>query len=466
MSVAPNEPGLKHPDRVDMAAQLLVEELRWRHGNDARPLLEVERQVQQLTRVVLGRVMDEVTTEPATKTRTRCDQCGGSMRVVERARPRVVHGVVGSWVVRRRYLYCARCRQGRCPWDAALGLGVGLFSPLMERAMSRAGVEMAFAPAASLVGDVLGTSLADEEVRRVTEGLGSVAECEEQARVRVVAAGQHLEPGPAVSDTLVVEADGCMEHVDGDWHEVKVGLVAPMGEQMMMDERTGRVRRVTFGAHYVAGVREAPEAFFARLFAEATALGLGQREVRRVVALGDGAEWIWQGVHEFFAVPGVEEVAIVDIYHAREHLWQIANAVYGRDTDQARKWAERWSERLMAQGPKPVLRALARLRATTAEGREAVRRGIGYFGTRQDKMRYPEYVREHLPIGSGAIESACKTLVQGRQKQAGMHWRRPGSQAIVTLRARLRSDQWDTFWASSPHKRRPPARHPTAVRAA
>jgi hypothetical protein len=466
VSVAPMAVQFKRSERLQEVARLLAQELRVALGEGPRELMGMEQGAQQLARVVMGMVMEEMANEPAAALPQSCEGCGGPARVVERGRPRVVHGVVGSWVVRRRYLYCARCKHGFAPWDRVLALGVGRFSPLMERAMSRAAIEVAFAEAASLVGDLTGTVVADEEVRRVAEGLGSVAEGEEQARASVVARSERLEPGPCLSDTLVIEADGCMEHVDGDWHEVKVGLVAPLGEQLVMDERAGRLRRVVLGAHYVAGVRETPDAFFARLYAQATALGLGQRGLGHVVALGDGAEWIWQGMDGFFDVPGVELVTIVDVYHAREHLWEIANAVYGRDTAKARAWAERWGERLVAEGPKPLLRALARLRAKTVEGRQAVRLGRGYFEARQDRMRYPEYVRAHLPIGSGMVESECKTLIQGRQKQAGMRWRRPGSQAIATLRARHRSGEWERFWASAPHRRRPPARHPNQVRAA
>jgi len=232
-----------------------------------------------------------------------------------------------------------------------------------------------------------------------------------------------------------------------------------------MDERAGRVRRKALGARYVAGVREHPDAFFQRVYAKATELGLGGREVRQVV-VGDGAQWIWQGAQAFFAPPGVELVCIVDVVHAREHLWQVANAVYGQDTPEAKRWATRMSERLVDQGAGAVIRALRRLRPRMAEGWEAIRRGLGYFTERQAWMRYPEYGAAHLPIGSGAVESACKVWVQARQKQAGMRWRRLGSQAIVTLRARHRSGEWDAFGSSALCRRRPPARHPNQVRAA
>ena len=78
-------------------------------------------------------------------------------------------------------------------------------------------------------------------------------------------------------------------------------------------------------------------------------------------------------------------------------------------------------------------------------------------------MDYPRFVARQLPIGSGAIESACKTLIQAREKQAGMRWSHDGAQVVASLRALHRSDRWGHFWHSHPQRRRPPiATRPTA----
>lgn len=464
MSIAPWTQTDKRSFAIGRAALWLGVALQAEVGEE-RTLMGMEETAQALAREAMGLAMERVTVEPEGDGSVTCPQCGRGMRLAGR-RPREVVGVVGEWTMMRRYWHCAPCGLGLSPWDQVLGLGVGRLSPRLERAICREAVDLPFAGAAEAVADLLGVVVDAEEVRRVSEGIGQVAESEEMARVATIAAGKAIEPGEALADTLLVEADGCMENVDGAWHEVKAGLLAPLTAQLGMDERSGRLRRQALGAHYVAGVREAPEAFFARLFAKAAELGLGGREVRQVVVVADGAPWIWKGAREYLAVPGVEVVEIVDLYHAREHLWAVANAVFGKDSVEARKWAIGQGERLLQAGATPVLRALRRLRPRTDEGREAVRVGIGYFKERKGRMRYPEYVRAHLPIGSGAIESACKVLVQARQKQAGMRWKSSGSQAIATLRARLRSGEWDRLWDTEPHRRRPPARRPNQVRAA
>ena len=62
-------------------------------------------------------------------------------------------------------------------------------------------------------------------------------------------------------------------------------------------------------------------------------------------------------------------------------------------------------------------------------------------------MRYADTQARHLPIGSGVVEATCKTLVTQRLKRSGMRWRRPGGQAILTLRALVQSSRFDQAWA-------------------
>lgn len=70
-------------------------------------------------------------------------------------------------------------------------------------------------------------------------------------------------------------------------------------------------------------------------------------------------------------------------------------------------------------------------------------------------MNYPTFVARQLPIGSGAVESACKTLIEEREKGAGMRWTKTGAQVVATLRALQRSGRWIAFWATHPQRRRP-----------
>ncbi|MBA2450412.1 MAG: hypothetical protein H0V51_20550, partial [Chloroflexi bacterium] len=103
-----------------------------------------------------------------------------------------------------------------------------------------------------------------------------------------------------------------------------------------------------------------------------------------------------------------------------------------------------------------VLAALEALApAAGTETAEEVRKALGYFTTNASRMDYPRFLARQVPIGSGAVECACKTLVQARAKQAGLRWSRAGVQAVLSLRAVHRSGRWDQFWQTRPQRRRP-----------
>jgi hypothetical protein len=112
----------------------------------------------------------------------------------------------------------------------------------------------------------------------------------------------------------------------------------------------------------------------------AAAPTLGGQQVRRVVTLGDGAEWIWNRAAAFFGLPGVEVVEIVDIWHARQHVWKVANAVHGQGKSAAQAWAEPLCEALLEAGAPAVLVALRGLEPADEAAAEAVRLGLDYFG--------------------------------------------------------------------------------------
>jgi len=157
----------------------------------------------------------------------------------------------------------------------------------------------------------------------------------------------------------------------------------------------------------------------------------------------------------------VEVVEIVDIYHAYGYLWAVGNALYGAGNLRAAAWVEPLKDQLYVHGAAPVLTALAALAAlepTTEEAAQAITDAQTYFTRNIARMDYPRFVARAWPIGSGAVESSCKCLVEARLKQAGMRWGVPGSQAIASLRALHRSGRWATFWQTHPDQYRPPTK--------
>jgi hypothetical protein len=417
----------------------------------------MERQVQELGRRVLGQVVEQAVAAVAAAQPLHpppCPQCQVPMRLVDEARARHLQGLVGEYRLVRPYWHCAPCHQGHAPLDEALGLGPGALSPGLSRVACRLGIEEAFAPAAEILDEVLQVDVPAEAVRRITEGIGQVAEAEQQAAMAAAATEQELrapEVGPA---QLLVAVDGVTVHTDGDWHEMKVGVVAPLGPDTWTDPATGRVCQ-TLGPQSVCAGLEAATLFWWRVYCEARRRGLGAATVGLIVVLGDGADWIWKSAARFLHVGWAELVEIVDIYHAWEHLWQVANAVYGPGSAPAAAWVEPLKRRLLEDGVRPVVAALSQLEPPSPAAAEEVRKATAYFTEHAARMDYPTFVTRQLPIGSGVVESANKTLIAAREKGAGMRWSRSGAQAVASLRALQRSGRWDAFWQTHPQRRRP-----------
>ena len=431
-------------------------------------LATLEQQAQQVGRVLLGQLIEHVAAGRAQllPRPVCCTDCGGHLKRQER--PRHLVGLVGDYTLHRAYYWCAACQQGEAPLDGALGLGAGTVAPGLLRVVARATVETGFTPAVEQVQEALGATLSDETARRLAEQLGAVAEAQTQAAIARAQQGQPVWAEAEVQsadDTtiLAVEVDGVLVHQEASWREMKVVTLAPLGPDLQTDPAHERAQLAWGAASYGVGTEEA-EAFWWRVYVEARRRGLGTAAVRTVVVLGDGAHWIWERVRPFLCLPGVEVVEIVDIYHAYQYLWAVGNALYGTGSLEAAAWVAPLKEQLSRHGAAPILTALAALAPSTEEAVRAIADAQTYFTGNAARMDYPQFAARQFPIGSGAVESACKGLVEARLKQAGMRWGVPGSQAIASLRALQRSGRWAAFWQTHPDRQ--PAEPPHRVRQA
>jgi len=303
-----------------------------------------------------------------------------------------------------------------------------------------------FREAARLLGDLAGVEVGSETLRTQAERIGTELEGQQRAAMAEVEqtheppAGEH-EPAPGL---LVIETDGVMvryrdRHLNGtpaedDWHEVKVGLA-------------GGWQHGHLGQPSYVAAREPAMAFTRRLGAEAARRGAldvvkwhpwdgTPAELRPVVVLGDGAKWIWEHVATLF---GEERTEIVHWYHASEHIWTAAKAVHGDDTPETKAWANTALDHLWQTGAEPVLKWFDATRLGSAAATAILQRHRGYFSTNAKRMQYPAFRERHLPIGSGAVESSAKHLVQQRMKHAGSRWSDLGARAILDLRCHLLS---------------------------
>jgi hypothetical protein len=170
------------------------------------------------------------------------------------------------------------------------------------------------------------------------------------------------------------------------------------------------------------------------------------------VYLADGAATNWELLAEIERALGgnpTQSVQIVDFYHACEHLKGGCDAIWGESTPDSHAQFARLRTLLKEaeSGAERIIRTLQyHCGRATGTRQKRIRAALTYFRHQRDRMQYAAYQRHHLPIGSGVVEAACKTLVTQRLKGSGMAWTPAGGQAILTLRSLLQSGRWDQAW--------------------
>jgi hypothetical protein len=209
------------------------------------------------------------------------------------------------------------------------------------------------------------------------------------------------------------------------WHEVKLATV--------FDPRD-------IEASFYVAAAEDSDTFGRRLWKEFESRNMNGNWLLQV--LGEGAPWIWNLSDMHF--PGIPQ--LLDFYHAAEHLHQTAAALWPEAI--ANAWWHRRLDQLKAGELGNFFAALKLIakRRETSDPALDPKRLLGYFEENRERLGYAEALRRKLPIGSGVVESAGRHIVQQRLKQSGMRWSLPGAQAVLNLRTRHRSGQFEQYW--------------------
>jgi len=315
-----------------------------------------------------------------------------------------------------------------------LELGPGALAPRLVEGLALLGTVASFERAPALLAFFTGVTVGEETARRVTEAAGAARVALETAEADRLARELPASPaGPAVQQ---VSLDGAMVPlVGGEWAEVKtlvIGTVAAGPD----------------------GPRATELSYFSRL-AEAAAFGhlarvelhrRGTERAGRVCAVQDAAEWQRRFVDRYRP----DAIRILDFPHGAEHVAAAAQAVLGAGTAATSEWLAAQLHELKHGDPERVLAALRALPVATAPDPDAaavtVAAVLGYLEPRRDQLRYAEFRALGYPIGSGAVESANKLVVEARLKGSGMHWARPNVNPMVALRNVLCSEHWDQAW--------------------
>ncbi|NIN00794.1 MAG: hypothetical protein GTO24_22755, partial [candidate division Zixibacteria bacterium] len=246
--------------------------------------------------------------------------CGGAMRFVNH-RSKNIHTLFGWVVIDRAYYHCPECGASCFPYDQASGLGCECLSPGLAKTCCLLAVDDSFGLSSRKIKELFGEDVSDKTIERLVHQVGSVVLREHSEQLDGFLEDKQIPASKQPSKRLYVAADGTKVHETDGWHESKVGCIYWEDKNFRRQER------------YVAGFDNS-ERFGWCLWWESCRFGL--RDAQEVVYLGDGAGWV-RSIHDAHFH---RATFIVDWYHAQEHIWACAKALFGEGTNAARKWAE------------------------------------------------------------------------------------------------------------------------------
>ena len=436
----PTDPSLE--TRVDAALRPLREQMLRelgegpaRQGTLDEIEAVVERLGQEFRRDLQRRLLEERTAGPRDNT-APC-ACGQHARY-RVTRERVITTRHGEVRLPRPYYYCSACRAGFVPLDTALGLDAGNTTRQIREwsALLAAQID-SFAQARTLLAQLTGVWVGESTVERTAVAVGSALRQAQQA-----AAVQHHRgrlPQPAHKpQRLYASFDGIMIPRRDPWkRDGSLGeLHCYFGEcktaafyeaKRGPDGRDAGVSRCT----YLATLGDVTA--FAPLVA-AQAHACGHHWAKELIVLADGAAWIWNLAAAQFPTA----IQIVDFWHASEHLWAVARACCAEE-EATKAWVHARQEELKKDRLDAVLSAIDAWEPATGDEQELQASERHYFTANRERMQYGTFLQRGYHIGSGVIEAACKHGVGSRLDQVGMHWGAAAAEAILTLRAAVRS---------------------------
>lgn len=377
--------------------------------------------------------------------------CGHSARY-HQMRPKQLVTVMGRLEIERAYYVCPHCHQGQSPRDRELDVEGTECSPGVRRMLALVGSQASFEHGRKDLALLAGLDVTAKAVERHAEAIGAdiaAAEQAEIARAKQLDLPEVCAPSVPV---IYIEMDGTgvpvakaetegragkQEGQPAHTREVKLGCVFT---QTTTDPE-GRPVRDEDSTTYTGAIETAEE-FGLRIYTEAWRRGWSR--ANKKVVIGDGAVWIWNLADQHF--PGA--IQIVDLYHARQHLWELSAKLFPNDEHLRKRWMARCLDRLEGGKIEAVVKTLRELQPASAELAKTVNNEAEYFERNAQRMRYPDFRAQGLFVGSGVIEAGCKEVIGSRLKRSGMFWTVRGANAIIALRCCRLSGSFENYWES------------------
>jgi hypothetical protein len=289
------------------------------------------------------------------------------------------------------------------------------------------GQDCVFEEASELFESFLGISISAKQIQRVSEHYGEQLE-ESETNYQ-----EEKQEVPIVSEekeeAVYITTDGSMVYTREEaWKEMKVGRIYSESSRVRVQESrtevTDSLYVCTFGNN-----RDFIKKFEPYI-----------EPYKHKVFIADGAKWIWNWVEDFYG----DSVQILDFYHAVEKLGAYAALVY-KDEAERRRWLDAQKQRLKADEVETIVEELKEIAAKitdTTEPNKVLNDVIRYYENNIERMKYGSFLKKGYLIGSGAIESAHRNVIQQRLKLSGQRWSINGAQRIANLRAYRKSNRW------------------------
>jgi hypothetical protein len=362
-------------------------------------------------------------------------------------RPKKIISLVGNIQLARPYYHCGYCHQGIWPWDEILCLSPERLTPAAQEITTLGGIGHSFGKAADrILYKMAGLSLSESTVERTTEAAGERL-------------GTRLDEGEVFGPKVdwkwnqdaegktcayvSVDATGIMmqgpEGAKAEGRMVNVGMIFNPQPRAQKEKD---ICKPCDGVRYLAGLYTLEE-LGPLLRRQGAQLGMDRTD--RWIALTDAGN----GLDHFMEVNFPRATRIVDFRHASEYVHDFVKAY--RPGAEGASLADTWCHQLKHEGGAVLLAVLERLdrQPMTAAAQEQYDKALSYFRNHHSRMDYPKYLAKGWQIGTGAVESACKTVINQRLNMGSMRWGEDGSDAVSHLRALYcsDSDQWEAFWS-------------------
>lgn len=348
---------------------------------------------------------------------------------------------VGDVTFCRSYYICQECGHYEYPVDEVLDISSGVLSKYCAQSAALMSSFVPFEHSRYFIRQFLGINISETCLKQLTHRIGLKLYHDAWKKGRFP---YNLNKLKEVYEKLYIQMDGAFVPIytgnQVKFKENKLAILYKDKDIKHKKMQNGETKTSISQKQYISSLAEGVDKFKKMLHAKS--LEMGEKNAQEIVILGDGAPWIKGIKDEYF--PGA--VHILDWYHANEHLWETANKIFGDEKEKCDEWGNPLESLLWEGKVDQVIILLKNYADQNPHHKFIINSLVNYYTKNKEKMRYQEFRDKGYAIGSGAIESANKYIMSQRLKLSGMQWTYSHANAMIYLRSKYFSNEWDSFW--------------------